>query len=185
MAEFFVFVIVGVILSLLGVIIIARSKGKKMDKKAQELGAISAIYAQHIEGIGLANKTECELYLFSDKIQIDSNGRKFEIPLSRVRAVEYKSEQELHEKSKSVVGRAIIGTLLVPGLGTIVGGMSGIGTKKTTGQMNFYLIINFTDANGQLSGVTFLNNLNFVRLRSFCSKIDAQLSTMQPEVITL
>ena len=39
-------------------------------------------------------------------------------------------KKRIEEKGKSVVGRALVGTLIAGPLGTIVGGMSGLGTKK-------------------------------------------------------
>ncbi|MBY9087310.1 hypothetical protein KIH86_24300, partial [Paenibacillus sp. HN-1] len=87
--------------------------------------------------------------------------QKFEIPLERMRAAVAITEQELIEKSKSVVGRALIGTIIVPGLGTIVGGMSGIGTKKKDGKKNHYLILNFIDSKGELAAVTFQDQVKF------------------------
>ena len=46
---------------------------------------------------------------------------------------EYTSaEYETIEKDKSVIGRAVVGGLLLGPVGAIVGGMSGIGTKKET-----------------------------------------------------
>lgn len=82
-----------------------------------------------MEGLGIGS-VECKIFRFSDRVLIDSGRQRFEIYLAQFRAAEVKSEQELIDKSKSVVGRAMIGTLIVPGLGTIVGGMSGIGNKR-------------------------------------------------------
>lgn len=185
MSGFLAVVAISVVIVAIVAFFLVRSQGKQMDQKAQASGALSVLSVNHVEGLGLANNTPCDLYLYPDKLYIEALGRKFEIPTSRVRIAEHKSEQELHEKSKSVVGRALIGTLLVPGLGTIVGGMSGIGNKKVAGKTNYYLIINFVDSNGELSGVTFLNNLNIMRLSSFCAKINEQLPAAQPDVITL
>ncbi|WP_144940117.1 hypothetical protein [Paenibacillus sp. 32O-W] len=183
MKIFLIFIAVVFFGTIIGMSIASRSARKEMDKKASDSGAISVFTAQHVEGLGLSSNTNCDLYLFDEKLVIDSGGRKFEIPISRLRAAEYKSEKELKEKSKSVVGRAVIGTLLVPGLGTIVGGMSGIGNKKVKGDTNFYLILNFVDSNGELSGVTFKNNLNTIRLNSFCTKINSQISSQNDTVV--
>lgn len=177
----FAFSVAAVIIIL---ILVVRSSGKAMDKKAHDSGAEAVFSALHVEGISVAKKTNCDLYLFSDKLLIDAEGKKFEIPISRLVAAQYKSEQELIEKNKSVLGRALIGTLLVPGLGTIVGGMTGIGNKQKKGPTNFYLIINYTDSNGELSGVTFLNNLNISRLSLFSNKINQYLLVTHKDVVT-
>lgn len=52
--------------------------------------------------------------------------------------------QQFEHQNKSVIGRAVVGGLLLGPLGAIVGGMSGIGTKlKTLGK--YALVINFWD----------------------------------------
>lgn len=172
----YVFVIIGAfVIGIILLIMMSVSSGKAMDKKAKAAGAEKMVGTLHWEGLGISRNTPCDLYLFADKIQIENRQQKFELLLERIRAAEFKSEQELKEKGKSVVGRALIGTLLVPGLGTIVGGMSGIGNKKVKGRMNNFLILNYIDTNGELAGITFYNNLNVVRLQSFCNKVNLKL----------
>jgi len=51
-------------------------------------------------------------------------------------------EQEIIEIDKSVVGRAIVGGLLLGPLGAEIGGISGVGKKKKT-KYSCYLIINY------------------------------------------
>lgn len=69
------------------------------------------------------------------------------LPLNKLLGVKLESEQEIIEKSKSVVGRAAIGLVAGP-LGAIIGGMSGIGKKKKKGKEKVILTIEYTD--GQL-----------------------------------
>jgi len=144
---------------------------KEMKNKAKDIGAEDVLWGAHIEGLGLALNTPCEIYRLSDRILIDAKSNKFEIKYSQIRAAVVKNERELIEKGKSVVGRALIGTLLVPGLGTIVGGMSGIGTKKKNGPLNHYLIFNYTSSSGELSAVTFQNNMSF-KMQAFCDAVN-------------
>ncbi|MBR8659565.1 MULTISPECIES: hypothetical protein [unclassified Brevibacillus] len=174
-----------IVVVLIVVILINRAGNKEMDRKMHDSGADAMISAFHIEGIGLGRRADCDLFLFSDKVVIDHNGRKFEIPLARMRAAVVKTEQEIYEKDKSVVGRALIGTLLVPGWGTIVGGMSGIGTKKVKGKSNTYLILNFVNNNGKLAGVTFLNNFNIIRVNKFCEAVNNKISENKTETVIL
>jgi hypothetical protein len=151
--------------------------GNKLKKKADSMGAEDAIFASYFDGLGLPSNVYSELFLFHDRLLIAvGNMQPYELKLSQVRAAVNRSEQEIVEKGKSVVGRALIGTLLVPGLGTIVGGMSGIGTKQKKGKENNYLIINYIDAQGDLKGITFINNLNIIAVHKFCEKINATIS---------
>lgn len=159
---------------------------KALNKKAEELGAKDYILATYIDGLGIKQYSACTLYLFDDRLDIKTNQINFEIQLEKIRAAVVKDERELIEKEKSVVGRALIGTLLVPGLGTIVGGMSGIGNKKKKGKLNHFLIINYTDSQGELAAVTFLNNINLIKMNTFCNKINGTINqTLQGKTIQL
>ncbi len=184
MVEFFIFLFlfIGVIMLL----VFSIKKNNALKKEAADMGARDFILATYIDGLGITQNTPCKLYLFDDKIQIDVNKQKFEIKLDKIRAAVLKDERELIDKGKSVVGRALLGTILVPGLGTIVGGMSGIGTKKKKGALNHFLILNYTDSNGELAAVTFLNNINLIKMTNFYNKINKSINqSSQGETIQL
>lgn len=55
------------------------------------------------------------------------------------------SETEVSETEKSVVGRAVVGGVLLGPLGAIVGGMSGVGSKKAETSRT-YFVINYATA---------------------------------------
>ncbi|MBP0725517.1 hypothetical protein J5Y03_09990 [Bacillus sp. RG28] len=163
-------------------------KQKQINEKGKQLGAESVVTALHIEGLGISNNEPCELYTFKDRILIESQFKKmkFEIKLEKLRAAVVKTEKELIEKNKSVVGRALIGSLIVPGLGTIVGGMSGVGTKTKKGPSNTYLILNYLNSNGELDAVTFKNNFNLIAINKFCSTVNKSIVIVnQDSVIEL
>jgi len=66
------------------------------------------------------------------------------LPISKITHISLDTEQEIIEKNKSVVGRAAIGTLLAGPVGALIGGMSGIGTKKKNKE-KVILTIEYTD----------------------------------------
>lgn len=89
----------------------------------------------------------------------------FSVSLSQITNAEVKTESEVIEQNKSVIGRGIVGGLLFGGLGAIIGGMSGTGTVKRY-RNHRYFIINYRNFSGDLSVVSFqipfsmgLNNL--------------------------
>lgn len=182
--EFIIFLIIAVfaVAIIIGVVT-GIKKGNQMKKKTEDLGALAALDAVHIEGLGIG-AVPCEIFRFDNRILIDANTHKFEIQFDRLRAAVVKSEQELIEKGKSVVGRALIGTLLIPGLGTIVGGMSGIGNKKKKGEKHHYLIFNYLDSKGELAAVTFQSSLKFV-LDQFCNDVNRSNKQSGQQVIQL
>ena len=59
-------------------------------------------------------------------------------------------------KDKSVIGRAVVGAVVLGPIGAIVGGLSGLGSKNVK---NHYLIINYWDANSrELTSVSFMGD---------------------------
>lgn len=178
-----ILVIVGIIVFLTWVYIDDR-KAKK--QKAKETGIEDALKALHFEGLGLPRNMQCDIYRFQDKIVIDAKNQAFEIPIDKIKAVAVHTERELIEKGKSVVGRAIIGTLIVPGLGTIVGGLSGIGTKKKRGRTHYFLILNYLDKNGQMAAITFLNGLTpSNKMLYFANSLKSVIDARPKEVVQL
>lgn len=67
---------------------------------------------------------------------------------NEITAIQEISSTEILEKSKSVIGRAAIGGILLGPLGAIVGGASGIGEKQKSIVKDF-LVINYHPINNQ------------------------------------
>jgi hypothetical protein len=68
---------------------------------------------------------------------------EMEIHNSQIISIDFADQSELLKQNKSVIGRAVVGNLLMGPMGAIVGGMSGIGSKNV--KKNSYLVINFWD----------------------------------------
>lgn len=169
---FWVFVIL-VVGGVVAVLVTQAKQNAAVKQAAQAAGASDGVRCQHIEGLGLSKGAPCEVWAFPDQLRIrdTQTNRVFNLALDQLRAIEAKTERELREVDKSVVGRAVLGHLLVPGLGAIVGGMSGIGTKKKRGPTHHYLIVNYVDATGELKGITFSADGNLLRLQSFAAAV--------------
>lgn len=68
---------------------------------------------------------------------------QLEIHNTQLISIDFADQSELLRQNKSVIGRAVIGNLLMGPMGAIIGGMSGIGTKSA--KNNSYLVINYWD----------------------------------------
>lgn len=158
---------------------------KALKQNVIDIGADDVFLGFHVEGLGIAKNEPCKIFSFKDRILIDAKSQKFEIPYDRIRAAVVQNEREIIEKGKSVVGRAVIGTLLLPGLGTIVGGMTGIGNKKKNGALNHFLIFNYLDTKGEMQGVTFLNNYAEIKMHNFSEGINKRITITSPDVVVL
>lgn len=67
----------------------------------------------------------------------------------QITGVSVVSEKEVIEKSKSTVGRAVVGGVLLGPLGAIIGGMSGIGSKQQNKSRSF-IVINYNSSDGDI-----------------------------------
>jgi hypothetical protein len=64
------------------------------------------------------------------------------VKYANIKAAGLLTEKEIREKSKSVIGRAAVGGLLLGPLGAIVGGISGVGNKQKP-ESHYYFVINY------------------------------------------
>lgn len=98
----------------------------------------------HIEGISsLREEEKCELNVNDSDLIVVSNIGNFNISLDRIVNAGILSKKEMESKNKSVLGRAMVGSLV--GLG-FIGALSGIG-QKVKKKYNYFLVINYKDKN--------------------------------------
>lgn len=90
-----------------------------------------------------------EVALYDDHISLSNLAVKQPITLqySQITDVFYGYREEIVEKNRSVIGRAVAGGLLFGGLGAVVGAVSGTGTKGTK-QIDRYFVISYTAKDG-------------------------------------
>lgn len=94
--------------------------------------------------LSLDDKEEClvmKARVFKDKPIIKLN-------YEQIVAADVITEKEIIESSKSTVGRALVGGVLLGPLGAIVGGMSGIG-NKTKSSKHYFLVVNYKSSNSE------------------------------------
>ena len=111
------------------------------EKKVKVLKLTDITY---IEGISSLREDEkCELSVNDNELTVISNIGNFNISLDRIVNAGILSKKEMESKNKSVLGRAIVGSLV--GLG-FIGALSGIG-QKVKKKYNYFLVINYKDKN--------------------------------------
>ncbi len=67
------------------------------------------------------------------------------LEFEQIKGIEIVSAAQIIEANRSVIGRAVIGGLLLGGLGATIGAISGVGTKQKRITEN-YLVINYVTA---------------------------------------
>lgn len=107
--------------------------------------SVNFAFVEGIATIGTGVAVNATLIPSSRKLEIKMRMNKAEpyyLSVDKITNVGIIAEKEILESSKSVTGRAIVGGILLGGLGAVIGGMSGIGTtQKETAK--YYFIINY------------------------------------------
>lgn len=89
--------------------------------------------------------------LLEDKIEFKQRlgAKQVYLRYSQITRVEIINGNEIIEKNKSVLGRSIVGGLLLRPLGAVVGAIDGTGTKKKVISNKKYLVFNYISSDNE------------------------------------
>ena len=104
--------------------------------------------------------------LHTHGLAINSGLNFYNIHNSQIISLKTMSQDELAKVDKSVIGRAVIGGLILGPLGAIVGGMSGIGSKEKFINKHF-LIINFWDIETKSAQTILISSTEGTKIGAF------------------
>ncbi len=113
-----------------------------------------------------------KVILHTHGIQLMQGLTFYSIHQSQIISLKQTSQEELVKKGRSVVGRAVVGGLILGPLGAIVGGMSGIGDNEQL-KNKHYLIINFWDEISR-TAQTFLISGDKKLITSFIGRFEEE-----------
>lgn len=113
----------------------SKSKDKELEVNFAMMAGISGIGKGTAVAVGLKGNT---IYIR----QRLNKSEPYTLNINKVTRVAVLTETEILQKKKSVVGRALVGNVILGPLGTIIGGMSGIGSKEKK-NVKYYMIINY------------------------------------------
>lgn len=130
----------------------------------------------HISGLkNIAENKPVSIMVIDETITIiDLDGKSREIlGFSDIQQIKHISREEFTEKDKSVIARAIVGGLVFGAVGAVVGGLSGVGTKKETEVENFAKVI--LKNNDEIYLAPLMNSFEPINLlMSRCKKLQLQ-----------
>lgn len=119
-----------------------------------------AVNLSYMDGLnGYSKGTVVEVSINEEIECITIKARAFKKPevnlrFEQITGVTVVSEKDVIEKSKSTVGRAVVGGVLLGPLGAIVGGMSGIGNKVKS-STKYFMVINYKSREEELKVLSF------------------------------
>lgn len=126
-------------------IVISSKKKRKFDARMHEVGFHRAGLPQVPEN-GMV-----DVLLGRDALLVQYKGQTLSLNMNRVRAATFMTKTDLQRAGKSVIGRGVVGGVLLGPLGAIVGAASGVGDKKKAGN---YLVLNY-EMNGEVQVIIF------------------------------
>ena len=117
-----------------------------------------AVNLTYVDGIGEYNKGTAVEVSFDDK-NMQMKARTFKklpvfLQLEQITGAVVISEKDIIEKSKSTVGRAVVGGVVLGPLGAIIGGMSGIGNKKKN-ETHYFMVVNYKSKDEEIKVLSF------------------------------
>lgn len=124
----------------------------ELKKRNEEKGIITSSVLHHVEGLPLSEKTQCAVSVSTTGLIIEGGGTDFNISASQIRAVEVKTDTEIANIVHSSAAKGIAGGLLFGPIGLIVGSRATSKEKRTN---TYYLIINYTNSNGEIAALMF------------------------------
>ncbi|WP_139995360.1 hypothetical protein [Kurthia sp. Dielmo] len=148
------------------------------EKKSMENKGYSAqlLDVLHVGGIpNLAPGEFTKLRVSDRRLEI---GEKNSFPLRQIKRAEHMKNNELREKQKSVIGRAVAGGLLLGPVAAIIGGLSGVGTKKVEADEQI-ISIDFIGHDGEERTAVFIDrNKSGIGMsyKEFVSELNKKIS---------
>lgn len=133
----------------------------------------------YIDGLNIySENTPITLILDDDKecLVIESKLDKnlvVNLKYEQITAANVVTKKEVLETSKNSLGRAAVGGVLLGPLGAIVGGISGVGNKKSE-QLNYYIVINYLSKENEVRIMSFEIG-GFVNWRSFINDLKSKI----------
>ena len=106
--------------------------------------AFEGFYSQTENTITSIPSGKVQVLLHTHGVRVFGGLNMFDIHNSQIINIIKTSSAQLVQANKSVIGRAVVGSIIMGPLGAIVGGMSGLSTKDKL-LVTQYVVINFWD----------------------------------------
>lgn len=141
------------------------------------------MFFNSIKGLNINENERIELIKSDDSLIINkalSTVNLETIKYKDIISINRYNEQEIVQKDKSVIGRAIVGGVLTGGIGAVVGGMSGVGSKSKKGKMRFFVNIDYFKNNTKMNII--IEDYILIGSEKFILDIQSKVSEFKNQV---
>lgn len=161
------------------VLLISDKVKKSKSKKENEEHYDAQIRLVHMDGIpNLTKNCPCIITIKNGIVHISQtsdHAAMATLNLNQITSIGAFTEKEILEKSKSVVGRGIIGGMVLGPVGAIIGGISGT-QKKQKNAVRLFLVLNYIPSQSQdVKAITFENVNSFGGTQKFIDYVNAHI----------
>ena len=151
--------------------------GKQITNWGLDAAIQGAYYLQEINYTNYIKEGKVDIMAHTNGICISGGLNFFYISHDQIIDMKFVTHKQLATEKKSVIGRAVVGGVLLGPLAAVVGGMSGIGTKtKKLG--DYLLVINFWDVyTHQVQTIFICTKIEYINFINRVEKEKAQHNT--------
>lgn len=168
---------------LLGYFLKVQSKySADIKEKNEELGIIASSLLHHVEGLPIAEKTQCIVSITPEMLIIEGGGTDFNISTIQIRAAEVKTDTEIANIIHSSAAKGIAGGLLFGPIGLVVGSRAKSKEKKTN---TYFLIINYTNSAGEIAAIMFDGGNSPFSVQKIASKLKPLIANNPKQTVQL
>lgn len=130
------------------------------------------INLKHLEnkGFDLVKEVSFDDEFLSIKQKFNNKAPVIKLRLDKITGVVETTDTEVKTKSKSVLGRAMLGGIFLGPAGAVVGGISGTKDKVST-EIKFLFIINYLDSNSETQALIFEQLPGRFNLKKFAQSL--------------
>lgn len=159
-------------------------KPKSQRHKDHETKGDIALFTNvhHLEGLPVAEKTQCRLVLSTEEVVIEGGGINFKLLTANITAAEIKTDVEIANVVHSSAAKGIAGGLLFGPIGLVIGARAGSKEKRT---MHSYLILNYISSSGDVSAMVFRDDIAPHLTKRLVSSLKQQLLSNYPRTIQI
>lgn len=130
----------------------AKKERKEKMKTLKNSGLLQYTAFSHVNGLPIPENTFVEVFSYPDRLEFKAGTTNINLQRDKISDMCIKTDTEIQNQAVSSAGGAVAGALMFGALGAAIGGRTKTKKVKT---VTSYLIITYTNNQGELSFIGF------------------------------